>query len=498
MPKKTVKASQSALRAAIYARQSKELSEGIERQVNLCKKLCRSKGWEIVKVYEDNDVSAYKNRGHGTAWAEMLDEIEELEIDVVIATNMDRLLRRVPDLAPLVATGVSVLTVDRELDLDSAEGEFMATMGAGLAQFETKRKAERQIRANDAKSAKGLPVPSRRRYGYETDGCTPIEEEAKEVRRLFKDFANGASIRSLAKDMQDRNVNPGGGKGWPISRIRGILSSVFYGGEIIHRGVVSDSEYVVPIVSKELARDVRAILSDPARRTSPGGLTRHSLTGLALCGVCGETLHHMTDYKCRKALNHVQIRTKKLEELAMWEVHKWASENEKTAVEDADSLQVRKLLLQSKEIHDRIILSQDMATWPGADIPSLKAKIAKDGKEREALEVKIEKLRSKNASHSILKKIHQAWNAPIDAKSFAKWQQAMRDSAKALGWALDENDLTPERFEKKLRIERQIAEWPTFWNAIPLDQQREIIRSILRITVNKGSNLDRVKIDRLR
>lgn len=496
MPKKTGKPSNRPVKAAIYARQSKELSEGIERQVELCKKLCKSKGWVVAKVYEDNDVSAYKNRGHGTAWAEMLDEIDDLEIDVVIATNMDRLLRRVPDLAPLVATGVSVLTVDGELDLDSAEGEFMATMGAGLAQFETKRKAERQIRANDAKSSKGIPVPSRRRYGYQTDGCTPIEEEAKEVQRIFKEFAEGASIRSLAKDMQDRNVDPGGGKGWPVNRIRGLLANVFYGGEIIHRGVVSDSEYVVPIVSKELARDVRAILSDPARRTSPGAAISHVLTGLANCGVCGETMHHMTDYKCRKALNHVQIKAKKLEELVMWEVHKWASENTKLETQGSDSDEIRKLLIESKAILDRIVLSQDMASWPGADIPSLKAKIAKDGKEREAIEQKIEKLRSKNASHAILKKIHLAWNAPIDAKSFANWQKAMRDSADALGWSLEESDLSTERYEHKMRIERQISEWPIFWNAVPLDQKREVIRSVLVITVNKGTSLDRVVITR--
>lgn len=204
--------SESPRRAAIYARQSLSLTEAIERQIALCKDLCRLRGWDVVEIYEDNDVSASKSRGKGTAWARMLEDIPKDSFDVVVAVDLDRLLRRVADLTLLTDSGIRVLTVNGEIDLTTADGEFRATMLASIAQFETRRKAERQLRANAARSAAGKPVPTRRRYGYETDGCTPREPEASEVKRLFDEFRKGASIRSLAVDMRLRTVDPGGAR----------------------------------------------------------------------------------------------------------------------------------------------------------------------------------------------------------------------------------------------------------------------------------------------
>jgi DNA invertase Pin-like site-specific DNA recombinase len=492
-PAKTAKTHKTA---AIYARQSKELSDGIDRQVKLCKKLCENNGWEVVKVYEDNDVSAYKNRGRGTAWAQMLSDVSDLEIDVVVATNMDRLLRRVPDLAPLVATGASVLTVDGELNLDSAEGEFRATMGAGLAQFETKRKAERQVRANDARVAKGIPAPSRRRYGYETDGCSPREEEAKIVREIFEKFLSGASLRSIALDLQARGIDPGSGRGWPIGRVRSIIGNVFYGGQIMHRGEIFDSELVIPIVSRESALDARAILADPARRSGSGASIKHLLTGVAFCGICGASLHFVTDYKCRASLSHVQIKAYKLEPQVVWEVHTWASANIEPKALAEESQEIKDLLLESSKLLDKIVEQQDIATWPGADKSSIKAKLAKIGKAREEVEAKISKLRSRNSSHDILRKVRKEWNSPVDPKGFKEWRDAMIASAGLLGYPVEEDKLTKAIYEKKVRTERQISDWPVFWDKVPFDQKREVIRGIMRITVEKGISPDRVQIIR--
>lgn len=497
MSKKPPKSAKTHKTAAIYARQSKELSDGIDRQVKLCKKLCENNGWEVVKIYEDNDVSAYKNRGKGTAWARMLSDVSELEIDVVVATNMDRLLRRVPDLAPLVATGASVLTVDGELNLDSAEGEFRATMGAGLAQFETKRKAERQVRANDARVAKGFPAPSRRRYGYETDGCTPRKEEAKVVKEIFKRFLEGDSLRSIALDLQERSVDPGSGRGWPTGRVRSIIGNVFYGGQVIHRGEVSDSEHVTPIIPRERALAAQAILADPARRNGSGPPIKHILTGVAFCGVCGSTLNYVTDYKCRASLSHVQIKAYKLEPVVVWEVYAWASANVAPSEVGKESKEITDLMLESSKMLDKIVELQDIATWPGADKASLRAKMAKIGKSREEVESKIAKLRSRNSSHDVMRKVQNEWNSPVDPKGYKEWRGAMVSSAALLGYPVEEDKITKTVYEKKIRVERQISEWPVFWDKVPFDQKREVIRGIIRITVEKGISPDRVQITRL-
>lgn len=487
--------SASPSRAAVYARQSLSLTDGIDRQVSLCKKLCEAKEWQVVEVFEDNDVSASKLRGKDTAWAKMLEGISKGRFDVVVAVDLDRLLRRVSDLSLLTETGVKVLTVNGEIDLTTADGEFRATMLASIAQFETRRKSERQLRANAAKSAAGKPVPTRRRYGYETDGCTPRPDEAKEVKRLFEEFRKGASIRSLALEMRSRKVDPGGGKGWPVNRIRSILGNPFYGGQVYHAGVVTDSDVVTPVVPKEVAIEVRAILADPSRKTSPGSAVRHELTGLATCGVCGAFLHYMNDYMCSKALNHVSIQKKKLEPYVMWLVYNWASSDAEAHATKSDSKEIEEKLIASARIAEQIIDAQNMVLWPGADKSALKKTIESLGKEREILELEIESERSKNAMQDVVRQVRAAWLKPIDGDTYAAWKLAMQASAEAMGWWIDTDLLTTEAFETKTRIERQVAAWPEFWAKLPLDTRREVIRSLFKIRVNKGRTLDRIEVE---
>lgn len=489
--------SKSPKSAAIYARQSLSHTEGIGRQVSLCRKLCEAKGWEVVEVYEDNDVSASKSRGHGTAWSKMLNDIPKGRFDVVVAVDLDRLLRRVADLTLLTDSGVRVLTVNGEIDLTTADGQFRATMLASIAQFETRRKAERQLRANAARSAAGKPVPTRRRYGYETDGCTPRPNEALEVKRLFEEFRKGASIRSLALDMRARNVDPGGGKGWPVNRIRGILANPFYGGQVFHLGVVTDSEAVVPIVPKEVAIEVRAILADPSRKTSPGSAIRHELTGLAICGVCGAYLHYMNDYMCSKALNHVSIQKKKIEPYVMWMAYEWASSDSELKDGVAGSSVIEQKLLESARIAEKILEAQEMVFWPGVDKSAIKKKIEALGKERQALELEIESERSQNAMEDVVRQVKAAWLRPVEGQSYAAWKSAMHDSARLMGWEIEEELLTTDVYEKKTRIERQIASWPDFWEALPLDTRREVLKALFSITVHKGRTLDRIEIKEL-
>lgn len=75
------------------------------------------------------------------------------DFDIIVAVDLDRLVRSTKDLNVLVDLGAKVVTVDGEIDLAAAEGEFRATMIAGIARFETRRASERQKRHKAAKAA---------------------------------------------------------------------------------------------------------------------------------------------------------------------------------------------------------------------------------------------------------------------------------------------------------------------------------------------------------
>src|SRR5699024_8669837 len=147
--------------------------------------LIEARGWELVEEYTDNSVSATKARGKGTAWARMLDAAEQGEFDMIVAVDLDRLLRQTKDLVTLIETGAKIVTVDGELDLSSSEGELRATIMTGIARFEVRRKAERTIRANQQRREQGTPIVSTRILGYSQNGLEVIEDEADAVRKAF-------------------------------------------------------------------------------------------------------------------------------------------------------------------------------------------------------------------------------------------------------------------------------------------------------------------------
>lgn len=223
-------------------------------------------------------------------------------IDVVVAVNLDRLLRTQGDLLALIESGAKVVTLEGELDLASASGEMQAAVLTAMARFEARRKGERQRRANEHRTAHGIPVAGKRRFGYLPGNVDPHPEEASVVLSMFERFRDGASIRALSRE-----------QGWRTGRVRETLYSRAYEGMVPHGGEWLPSEVVVPVVSPELAAEVRDLLTDEARRTSPGAEPRHLLTGIATCGLCGAKLWRIgPNYACRESA-HLTIRIERAE-----------------------------------------------------------------------------------------------------------------------------------------------------------------------------------------
>ncbi|WP_308471706.1 recombinase family protein [Pseudoclavibacter sp. RFBG4] len=230
------------MRAAIYVRQSLDVQEGVDRQLERCSSLISARGWTEAARYADNDTSATKARGPGTGWARMLADAETDTFDVVVAVDMDRLLRSVNDLFTLTKAGVRVLTVDGEIDLTSADGEFRALMLAAIAQFETRRKGERQRRANAYRAAQGRPAGGRRPFGFEADGMTVRDDEASAICAGYRAILAGDSLRQVARDWnaqgfhtgqprQARTGRAGEPSSWIGSTVGAVLRNARYKGE---------------------------------------------------------------------------------------------------------------------------------------------------------------------------------------------------------------------------------------------------------------------------
>lgn len=263
-------------RAALYLRQSKSDDEGIERQTERTAALATARGWHVADTFVDNDVSASKTRGKDTAWGRMLAASDEL--DVVIGVDLDRVVRSTRDLNTLIDHGLALVTLDGEIDLTTADGEFRASMLASIARFEVRRKGERQTRANSQRAAKGGVPKGVRLTGYTTEGRV-VDDEAAVVRALFDGFATGLTLRTLSRD---HDLTP--------STVRTILTNPRYAGRRVYKGEVVGKGDWEPLVPGELFDSVNRALADPGRKTNRTGSTtrKHLGTSLFRCGECGD------------------------------------------------------------------------------------------------------------------------------------------------------------------------------------------------------------------
>lgn len=318
------------MRAGIYLRQSLDVAEGIERQRERCTALAEARGWKVIGEFVDNDTSASKARGEGTGWARLL----AADLDVAIAVDLDRLLRNVRDLSSLIDSGKKVVTVDGEIDLSTADGEFRATMLAGIARFEVRRKSERQRRANEHRARAGKWFGGRRPFGFDDDGVTVREDEAAAVRQGYRDVLSGLSLASIARSWntqgfvtgqtrQARSGHAGEPSPWRADSVRALLLNPRYMGVVRYKGEImtTPAEWTA-LVDEATFEAARAVITNPSRSTA-GRSPAHLLTGIAVCGVagCGATVHaggnsrkSVRAYRCSGSTGHFARMAEPVEE----------------------------------------------------------------------------------------------------------------------------------------------------------------------------------------
>jgi site-specific DNA recombinase len=281
--------------AAIYTRISADPNGkalGVQRQEEDARKLCAARGWTVVEVFCDNDRSAFSQRKARPRYQAMLQAIRGGKIKTVVAWHPDRLHRQTRELVPFIdlvnAHGVHVETVTAGVyDLSTPSGRMQARIVGSVAEYESEHKGERIRRKLESNAAEGKHHGGCRPYGWQNDRVTLVEEEAAVVRDATAMLLAGESIKAIVRALNTAGHTTATGKPWRDVTVRDMLLRPRNAGLRVHHGEVLGRGQWMPILVPEDFHQVEAILSNPARRTTPGrdGLV-HLLSVIARCGVC--------------------------------------------------------------------------------------------------------------------------------------------------------------------------------------------------------------------
>lgn len=286
--------------AVIYCRISKDREGaglGVERQEEDCRALAAQLGYDVAAVYTDNDLSAYRRsvRKRRTGYDQMLADIRAGKAEAVIAWHTDRLHRSNVELEGYIdacqPNGVPTYTVKAgSLDMATASGRMIARMLGAQARYQSEHMAEQIQRAKQQRVMSGGNAGGPRPFGYEPGGMEVREDEAAEVRRATAAVIEGRTLRSIVKDMNERGVTTSTGGKWTVTKLRAVIMRPRNAGILVFQGREAGEAAWPPLVDELTWRQMRAVLADPARRTSQSNRVNSLGSGLYRCGICGGTL----------------------------------------------------------------------------------------------------------------------------------------------------------------------------------------------------------------
>lgn len=289
------------MNAHVYARQSSDRTGdefGVTRQLDDCRELAGSRGWVVAAEHVDNDVSASGKRKR-PAFDALIASVETGTVRVVIAWSLDRLTRNRADTVRLIevcqrhAVTVSLVR-GSDLDMSTPAGRLVADILASVARSEIEVKGDRQRRAQEQAAKDGRRVGGRKPFGWSIPDMQLIPAEADAIRRAHGDVLAGVPLGEIARQWNTEGLVSGQANkdGWKHDTVRMVLLNPRNAGQRHYLGQIVSAAKWAPIVPLEQHLAVVSYITNPTRNS---GGTNHAgqrlLTGVALCSVCGRTVH---------------------------------------------------------------------------------------------------------------------------------------------------------------------------------------------------------------
>lgn len=294
-----------ARKVGIYTRISRDDegdAMGVARQRQDCERLADLRSWQAVKVYEDNDVSAFKRNVVRDEFELMLKDLRAGLIHGIIAYDLDRLARQPRDLERLIEIyderpKAEFATVTNDVNLGTPDGRTMARIMVAFAN-KSSHDASRRIRRKHLELAQqgkdsGGPAP----YGWRKDDRTKVDPDAaRAIREAQQEILAGVRIGTIRTRWQEQGLgNPRAGtKRMAHHHVEHILTNPRLVGYRTYHGETLTGDDGEPIKGEwepvNTLAEWEAVCAAIAERKQqrPGKMLarKYLLSGIARCGLC--------------------------------------------------------------------------------------------------------------------------------------------------------------------------------------------------------------------
>jgi len=253
------------VKAVGYVRVSTEdqAREGysLEAQESRIRDYVRSRGWELVGIYKDEDKSAYSGIVR-PGYNAMISDMDKW--NALVCLKMDRVWRNQRKFLEMMdildAAKKDFVSIDESWDTTQPMGKFVRDLFARLAQLESEQTSYRVKVAFDEKfksdpTAWFTRAPlgytlTRREEGGKKGGRLVVDEtEAKIVRRIFDLVIEGVPLQRMPAIFHKEGIRGKDGGKLEMTSLVQIVHNPVYGGYVYRNGVLrrNGHEAVIPI-----------------------------------------------------------------------------------------------------------------------------------------------------------------------------------------------------------------------------------------------------------
>ncbi|MGW3305921.1 recombinase family protein [Streptomyces sp. NPDC001073] len=269
-------------RAGIYVRISDDREGaglGVKRQEDDCRRHAASLGWNVVELYDDNDMSASNRRKKRQGYHRMLADMKSGHIDAVVVWHPDRLYRQPRELEDLMDlldsddVDVELSTVTAGIiKVATSDERMLARIQVAIAKREVEHKSERiRRKIQELVEAGAIHNSGHRPFGYTREyegtgsrrkitGETVNEREAAYIRDWADRALEGETLYSLVVEANDNGVLTSTGGPWSYQGMRAMLRSGRIAGLKEHKGEIKGKAVWPAIISVEKHTALRALL----------------------------------------------------------------------------------------------------------------------------------------------------------------------------------------------------------------------------------------------
>lgn len=348
----------------------------MQRQEEDCRAVAKRLGYTVAKVYPENDTGASsRSRKPRPKFDDMMTLARSGQYDAIIAYSSSRLTRRPKENELLIELyekhGVLIHYANtNDNDLSTARGRRRARDDAARDAEEVEELAERVRRTARQRAEEGRGNGGTRPFGWSADDRTKLDPaEHRAIKAMARRALRGDSLRSIASYLTARGIPTVTGAEWSPTAVKGILTNPRLIGTRMYRGKAVGVGDWKPALPRQTYDDLQLLLLDKTRRIAMSNQVRRLLTGIALCGECGQPMVGKTQmrkgrpkvdrYICNAC--NLYRTTEPIDEYVTGAVIEYL----RTAGEDPDEGVDPKLLKQIEKTREKIRRTQ--ATFAAAD-----------------------------------------------------------------------------------------------------------------------------------